>query len=321
MSKKLLLIIIPLTLFLANCSQSDAPPTSAPTDTLTPTPTATPALVQIPTLTGTPMPISAAPDNSIQIDLFRLIPPGFLSAGYCDVKRIREDPALKSVFEAVSGGCPLSEMLDEVDAKMSVVLPPSAADSSGITFTATTIRRGNFDREAMAEQLREDFPGASLQDYQGVELTVIETEQGLRLASAFIDEAAWVLGPETGVKAVLDTAKGLTTPPLADLGAVLPPVFSAAVWASCDYEAEGCTASVFVGLAKGPEESISMIQLYEFGNAEIAAEALPAIRTRQEEGISQFGSVKVVGDTITQEGRFVKVEGTLPIDDLPRMFE
>jgi hypothetical protein len=237
------------------------------------------------------------------------------------VKRVREDPELKSVFEAISGGCALSGERDDVDALMGVSMLPSAAGSSGISLPIATIRRGNFDMEAMAEQLQEDFAGALIQDYLGVEVAVLETEQGLRLASAFIDEATWVLGSEAVVKAVIDTAQDLTTPHLAEMGAALPRVFWAAVWASCDYEAEGCTASVFVGLAKGPEGSISTIQLYQFENAEMAADALPAIKARQEEGISQFGSVKIVGDTITQEGRFVKVEGVLPMEDLSRMFE
>ncbi len=324
MSKKLHLTVITLTLLLANCSQPDASATSAPTDTPTPTtaPTAIPAPTQTPTSTNTPIPTSTALGNSVQVDMFRLIPPGFLSAGYCDMKRVREDPDLKSVFEAVSGGCSLSGERDDVDALMGVVLSPSlSADSSGITIFPVTIRRGNFDREAMTEELQEDFAGASPQDYQGVELTVVEIEQGFELASAFIDETTWVLGPETGAKTVIDMAQGLTTPPLADMGAALPRVFWAAILARCDYEAEGCTVSVFVGLAKGPEGTISTIQLYQFENAEMAADALPAIRTRQEEGISRFGSVRIVGDTITQEGRFVKVEGVLPIEDLSRMFE
>lgn len=138
--------------------------------------------------------------------MYRLIPPGFLSAGYCDVKKVREDPELKSVFEAVSGGCALSGESEEVDAQMGISVLPSAAGSSGITLPIATIRRGYFDREAMAEQLQEDFAGALHQDYQGIELAV-------------------------------------------------------------------------------------------------------------------FGSVKIVGDTFTQEGRFVKVEGVLPIEDLPQMFE
>jgi hypothetical protein len=48
------------------------------TPTITPTPTATPAPTQTPT--PTPSPTSAAPDNPVQVDLFRLIPPRFLSA-------------------------------------------------------------------------------------------------------------------------------------------------------------------------------------------------------------------------------------------------
>lgn len=77
-----------------------------------------------------------------------------------------------------------------------------------------------------------------------------------------------------------------------------------------------------VGLAKGPEGTLSKIQLYQFENAEMAADALPAIRTQQEGGgIVSMGSVDIVGDTITQEGRFVKVEGALPMEDLSRMFE
>ncbi|MCK5634460.1 MAG: hypothetical protein KAI06_05210, partial [Anaerolineales bacterium] len=52
------------------------------------------------------------------------------------------------------------------------------------------------------------------------------------------------------------------------------------------------------------------------------ADALPAIRTQQEGGgIFSMGSVDIIGDTITLEGRFVKVEGTLPVEDLSRMFE
>jgi len=325
MSKKLHLTVITLTLLLANCSQPDAFVTSAPIDTTTmtptPAPTVIPAPTKTPTSTNTPTPISAEPDDSAQVGMFRLIPPGFLSAGYCDVNKVREDPELKSVFEAVSGGCSLSGEPDDVDALMGISVLPSAAGSSGSTLPIATIRRGNFDREAMAEQLQEDFAGAFLQEYQGVELAVIETEQGLRLASAFIDEATWVLGSEAAVKAVIDTAQDLTTPPLAEMGAALPRVFWAAVWARCDYEAEGCTASVFVGLAKGPDGTITTIQLYQFENAEMAANALPAIRTGQEEGNSQFGSVKIVGDTITQEGRFIKVEGALSIEDLSRMFE
>jgi hypothetical protein len=173
----------------------------------------------------------------------------------------------------------------------------------------------------MPEWIPEDLAGVSFQDYQGVEITVIEVAQDLEYASAFIDEATWVFGPEAGVKAVLDTAKGLTTPPLADLGTALPHVFFAMVGGSCEYEA--CTAQVIVGLAKGPEGTISTIQLYQFENAEMAADALPAIRTQQEEGLRKvsMGSVDIIGDTITQEGRFVKVEGALPIEDLSRMFE
>jgi hypothetical protein len=237
------------------------------------------------------------------------------------MKRILEDPDLKSVFEAVSGGCPLSGESDDVATMMGVSVMPSAAGSSGITIPIATIRRGSFDRESMAEQLQEDFAGALIEDYQGIEVTVIETAQGLRLASAFVDEATWVLGSEEVVKAVIDTAQSLSPPPLAELGAALPRVFWAAAWARCDFEAQGCTASVSVGLDKGPEGTISMIQLYQFENAEMAAAALPAIRTRQEEEISTFGSVRIFGDTFSQEGRFIKVVGTLPVEDISRMFE
>ena len=364
MKKKLLPTFIALTLLLANCSQSV--PTPAPTDTHTvvpadtsspkptPTPTATPAATQTPTSTSTPTPTSPAQDSPVQVDMFRLIPPGFVSAVYCDMKRIREDPDLKSVFEAVPNGCPLTGMPDDVDASLSVVLRSSvAADSSGITISAVTIRRGNFDMEAMpediptdmtsvfwriiiaAEQIRsgnfdseamsedilEVLAGVSYQDYQGVEITVIEVAQDLEYASAFIDEATWVFGQESEVKAVLDTAKGLTTPLLADLGAALPHVFFAMVGSSCEYEA--CTAQVLVGLAKAPEGTLSTFRLYQFENAEMAADALPAIRTQQEEGFGKIsmGSVDIIGGTITQEERFVKEEGVLPMEDLSRMFE
>jgi hypothetical protein len=246
------------------------------------------------------------------------------------VKSVREDPDLKSVFEAVSGGCPLSgpyKIPDYVDASMAVVWPPSEEAGSLGIIGVLTIYRVNFDREAMAEQPQDsdfagDLPQVTPQDYLGVELSVSEAEEGFRVASASIDEATTVFGEETGVKAVLDIAKGLTTPPFADLGAALPHVFFAIVPGACNYEAQGCTAEVSVGLAKGPEGTISVIQLYQFENAEMAVDALPAIRTEQEEGgTTQVRSVRIVGDTITQEGRFVKVEGALPIEDLSRMFE
>jgi hypothetical protein len=270
------------------------------------------------------------------------------------MKRIREDSDLKSVFEAGPNGILLSGMPDDVDASLTLVLRSTVAvDSTGITISAVTIHRGNFDREvmpedipedlagviwgitiaaaqirsgnfdseAMPEYIPEDLAGISFQDYQGVEITVIDSETGLIFASAFIDEATWVFGEEAGVKAFLDTVKGLTTPPLADLGAALPHVFFAMVGSMCEYEA--CTAQVLVGLAKGPEGTLSTIQLYQFDNTEMAAEALPAIRTQQEDGLGivSMGSVDIIGDTITQEGRFVKVEGTLPMEELSRMFE
>lgn len=189
-----------------------------------------------------------------------------------------------------------------------------------IIIAAAQIRSGNFDSEAMPEYILEVLAVVSHQDYQGVEIIVIEVAQDLEYTSAFIDETTWVFGQEAGVKAVLDTAKGLTTPPLADLGAALPDVFFAMVGSMCEYET--CTAKVMVGLAKGPEGTLSKIQLYQFENAEMAADALPAIRTQQEGGgIVSMGSVDIVGDTITQEGRFVKVEGALPMEDLSRMFE
>jgi hypothetical protein len=120
--------------------------------------------------------------------------------------------------------------------------------------------------------------------------------------------------------AVLDTANGLQTPPLADLGAALPQVFFAMLGGGCHLEA--CTTQVLVGLAKGPEGTISTIQLYQFENPEMAADALPAVETQQEGGgIISMGAVDIIGDTITQEGRFIKLEGAFPIEDLSRMFE
>jgi hypothetical protein len=118
-------------------------------------------------------------------------------------------------------------------------------------------------------------------------------------------------------------AKRLTPPPHADLGAALTDAFIFTMM-KCEYEA--CTAHVHISLTKGSEGPISMIQLYQFENAERAADALPEIRARQEEGILTFyGSgtnpVPIIGDSTTQEGRFIKIEGTIPVEDLPRMFE
>jgi hypothetical protein len=204
--------------------------------------------------------------------------------------------------------------------------PPEGAGSVGV-IPFLTIRRVSLDREATAEQPQApdsagDLPKATRQEYLGFQLVLTETDKGFRFASASIDEATTVFGEETGVKAILDLAKGQTEPPFADLGAALPPVFFATLRGECEGDAQGCTAKVDVGLAKGPEGTLSVIQLYQFENAERAADALPAIRTEQEQGGSfEAGSLTIVGDTITQEGRFVKVESTYPLEDLSRIFE
>ncbi len=322
--------------------------------TITPIPTSTPTSTTTPTATSTPKPISTASDTSVQVDMFRLVPSDFLSATYLDMKTIREDPDLKSVFEAGPNGFPLSGIPEDVDASLTLVLQSSvSADSTGITISAVTILRGNFDREAIPEDIPVDLAGilwaftiaaeqirsgnfdsevlpeyisenlaiVSFQDYQGVGITVIELGPDLEYTSAFIDEATWVFGQEEGVKAYLDSAKGLTTAPLADLGAALPHVFFAMLGSSCEYET--CTAQVMVGLVKGPEGPISTFRLYQFENAEMAADTLPEIRKDQEDGLDKIsmGSVDIIVDTITQEGRFVKLEGAFPIEDLSRMFE
>jgi hypothetical protein len=159
------LIIVTLAFSACGLSEEELAATSAAAPyTATPSPEPPPAtpthVLPTPTSTSTPTPTSAAPDNSVQAGMFRLVPSGFLSAAYCDVKTIREDPDLKSIFEAGPDGCPLLGMPDDVDASLTFVLRSSVeADSTGITISAVTIRRGNLDREAMPDDIPVDLAG------------------------------------------------------------------------------------------------------------------------------------------------------------------
>jgi hypothetical protein len=255
-------------------------------------------------------------------DLIHLIPSDFTAASYFDMKYLRENSDLNLPDHTGQNFCAALASPENVDEVLGLVLPSTISADSGIQITAVTICRGNFDEETIMEQ--DDYPVTSTQKYKGFELSIFDLGSDLQMTSTFLDETTWVLSmKDAGVKAVIDYANSLATPPFADLGAALTDAFIFTMM-KCEYEA--CTAHVHISLTKGSEGPISMIQLYQFENAERAADALPEIRARQEEGILTFyGSgtnpVPIIGDSTTQEGRFIKIEGTIPVEDLPRMFE
>lgn len=252
-------------------------------------------------------------------DLFHLIPPDFTSASYFNYQYLREDPDLNLPDQATQNLCAALASPEDLDEALGVVLPSTITADSGISISAVGICRGNFDQEAIMEQ--DLISVLSTQKYQGVQLSIFEFGE-IEMASSFLDETTWVLGiSEAGVKAVLDMAKSSEPAPHADLGAALSDSFIALMFAHCQYE--GCEIRIVLSLEEGPEGSVSAVQLFQFENAEMAAEALPAITADHVEGeiFNQVGSIKISGDSARQEGRFIRVEGTLPLEDVPRLFE
>lgn len=320
------LVLILLCCLLSACGPSpeeQAATSAAETAaaaTSTPLPTSTLAPTSTPYPTSTPALIFLDPASPLQIEMFSLIPPGFTSASYFDMALIKEDPGLMMAFESHLTNFFFMDFIEDIDAIVGVVVPATVKfDSSGFVISYTSIYRGNFDQDAIRNH--EMFSGASTRNYRGVEISTKEQESGLSVASAFLDETTWLFNNEGGVMAVIDMVKDLTAPPLADLGAALPRVFFAMMYGFCDYDF--CDTSVILSLAKRPDGTISTIQLYQFENAEMAAEALPAMMAQQEAGemIQNIGSLTISGDHIKQEGRFVLVEGTLPVEEIHRLFE
>jgi hypothetical protein len=253
-------------------------------------------------------------------DLFHLIPPDFIGASYFDLKYIRENPDLNFPDQTGQNFCEALASPMTVDEVLGVVLPATLSEDSGIQISAVTICRGNFDQKMIMEQI--DYPATSTQKYKGFELSTFDTGSEHPMTSAFLDESTWVMGMnEAGVKAVLDMAKSFKPSPYADLDAALTDAFFAMIFSHCNYEA--CDIRVPASLEKGSERPVSTVQLYQFESAEMAAAALPAITEMQEAGEASniVGSVEIIGDTVTQEGRLIKIHGTLPVEDLPGLFE
>jgi len=324
------LLIMVGTLLLASCSQTKditETPTGVPIASSIdePATTATLASRSTQTLDLTPTNAQAlTPAGPVQINLFRLVPPEFLGAGYCNLKQIMEDPDLRAAFEALPDVCPFlgSQILDNVDATISISALPAESTQTilGIVF----ILYGDFTEVTMPELLQAiEVEDPIPQDYQGFDLMVAEQGDPFTFAIVIMDESTIVFGEESGVKAILDTTSGLKSPPLADLGAALPQVVFASVLNNCPkYENLGCSAVVIQGLAQGTRAELSLLQLYQFEDLELAANALDTIFAGEEDEIKiQIGSIDIVGETITQDGRFIRVEGFLPIEDIGELFK
>jgi hypothetical protein len=336
MCKKWSFLIVAGTFLLTNCSQTidttDTPtgvPTSpsikqpAMTATLVDTPTPTPVSTQTPELEPSNAQTLTSADP-VQINLFRLVPPEFLGAGYSNNKQIMEDSELRAACDDSPDVCPFlgSQILEGVDA--SIAFNVKSTNSSKTIFGIVYILYGDFTEVTMPELLQELQLGDPVpQDYQGFELMAEEQGDPFNFAVVIMDESTIVFGEETGVKAVLDTASGLKSPPLADLGAALPSVLYAAMLKSCPkYASLGCTAAVILGLAKETMADLSLLQLYQFEDLDLAANALDTILAEEDIGNTiQFGSITIASDTITQDGRFILKEGFLPIEEIGALFE
>jgi hypothetical protein len=262
--------------------------------------------------------------DSIQYNLLRLVPPDFLGAGYYDLGVIMEDPELKSAFEKILFN-PFqdSQILgSSIDRIISFSKVPD--DPPGAMMGIISILDGDFAEITLPDLIQEnEYEVPILQDYQGYELMVDEQEDSIDYAMTIMDESTIVFGEESGVKAVLDTALGLNSSPLTDLGAVLPQVLMASVFNNCpQFEDLGCTMMVVPGLAQGTGPDISFLHVYEFEDLDLAASALDTIHNNAVSGnITQTGSIKVVGDNITQDGRYIIIEDLLPIEEIGDIFE
>ena len=336
MGNRWLFLMIAGILLLVGCSQAAEItdiPTSVPSATATkyPTAAATPTVkltsTTQPTQTREPTPIKeqALPSgDSIQADLFGLVPPDSLSAGYCDFQMIREDPELKSAFEAVPDVC--SDLFSipggRVDQLIAFGRKPD--DSTQVMMGIIYILYGEFTDVTLPELVQEfGFEDLVLQEYQGFEYMVEEQGEPFSSAVMIMNKSTIVWGEVSGVMAIIDTALGLNSPHLADLGAVLPPVLTASVLRNCpQYEGLGCTALVIPALAQGIDSDLLLLQVYQFEDANLAANALETITADIESGnTTQFGSMKIRGDTITQDRRFIIIEDVLPIENIGSVFE
>jgi hypothetical protein len=324
-------------LLQAGCSQgvdiTDIP-TNSPTATITQYPTATAAPTDIPTSTlqptqtPEPNPVKAQTlplGDSIQTNLFGLVPPDSLSAGYCDFQQIREDSELISAFELVPDICPfLFSPIPGGRVDQLIAFGRKPDDPVGVMMGIIYLFYGDFIDVSLPELIQEfEFEDLVLRDYQGFEYMVEEQGEPFNSAVMIMNEATIVFGEESGVLAVIDATLGLSSSPLADLGAVLPPVLTASVLSNCPkYEDLGCTALVIHSLAQGIDSDLLLLQVYQFEEADFAANALDTIKADIESGNTiQFGSMKISGDTITRDGRFIIIEDVLPIENIGSIFE
>ncbi len=337
MDRRWILLMMAGMLLLIGCGQAAEETeiaTSIPAATNTKQPTATTVPTDIPTSTPqptqtpepTPVKELAFPSgDSIQANLFGLVPPDSLSAGYCDFQRIRDDPDLISALELVPEICPFSFSPipgGRVDQLIAFGRKPD--DPARVTMGIIYILHGEFPELTLPALVQDlELEDLVLQEYQGFEYMVEEQGDPFNFAWMIMDESTIVFGEESGVRAAIDSALGLNSPHLADLGAALPPVFTASVLKNCPkYEELGCTALVIHALTQGPSPDLSLLQVYQFEDPDLAANAFDTIKADIESGDTiQFGSMKIKGETITQEGRFIIVEDSLPVEDLGKVFE
>lgn len=347
MGKRWHLFIMVGILALVSCSRGSPSndltliPTDQPTEAPTQPPTtpeqpeATAILVETPTLTSSLTPTSVPPPTKspvtdqvfkpagpVQINLFRLVPSGFLGAGYCSNRAIRADPDLSAAFEASPDSCPFldSQNLD-IDGLMGASVSIEGAErvSMGIVY----ILSGDFAGLTLPELLQEmTLEDPVPQVYLDFDLMVAEGDEQPNFALTILDETTIVFGEENGVKAVLDTAISQEPGLLADLGTALPQVVYATVLRHCpQYEDLGCTAVVMAGLVQWIGTDLSLIKFYQFDDPKSAAKALESILAAGEAGRRiQFGSVDMIGDTVTQDERFILVEGFISVGEIEGLF-
>jgi len=263
--------------------------------------------------------------DSIQIYLFRLVPPDFLGAGYANLGLIMENPDLKSAFESIPSVSPfLGLQIMDSHAERMISFSKVSDDPTHATMGIVYILYGDFAEAALPELVQQSsLVDPILMDYQGFELMIEEHGEPFNSAYMILDESTIVFGEETGVKAVLDTTLDLKSSPLSDLGAVLPQVLFASVFNNCpQYEDLGCTAMVVPGLALGISSDISLLHVYEFEDSDLAARAQDTIHDSVESGtITQTGSIKIVSDSITQEGRFIILEDLISVEEIGDVLE
>jgi hypothetical protein len=307
MLRKIYPLLAAIILLLSSCDQAEGTREPIATDPPASNPTQAPAF-----------------EGSTQIRLFRLVPADFLGAGFYDLGLIMADPELDAAFEGIVF-YPFqdSQLLGSgIDGMVSFSRP--AGDFTGAAMSVVHIFYGDFADITLDQlALENEIDGAVFQDYQGFEMLVEEQADPFKTAISVLDEATMVFGEETGVKAVLDTARGSAPAPLADLGAALPPLLMASIFNRCpQYEELGCTAMVVPGLAQGTGDELSFLHVYQFEEPDQAASALEIISGDAGRGnLSQTGSIKISGENISQEGRYVIIEERIPPGEIGAIFE